>query len=456
MKRDPIEWCQMYWFDTENKIHPRILLIGDSIVVGHRGEVAKKMAGLAVVGGFSSAKIVGDPAFYRELGVAMADYPVDYICFNNGLHGLDCTDEYYRHGLEELIQFLRTNSRARLIWRNSTPITVGNQPDKLCEKLNPVVIRRNEIASELMKKYHIPEIDLYTPMLGHPEYSAGDGFHYSNAGVEVQAGILAAELKKVLQNHSLTVNLNGFTTDFPGFVYDWHGYECCNFRLNGIFCRLVKPNVTPDAEKRWFWRARFFGAFPYADWALLDRGWYVAHIDIDELYGSPESNRRFDMLYSFLTSLGFNKKCVPAGFSRGGLDVYSWAAKNTDKVSCLYLDNPVCDFKSWPGGKGVGPGCAESWQNCLAAWGFTEEEAMAYPYNPVDNLKALADAKIPILHVCADADEIVPAAENTMIVEKRYRELGGQIEVIYKPGAKHHPHCLENPQPIVDFIMKHF
>ena len=68
-----------------------------------------------------------------------------------------------------------------------------------------------------------------------------------------------------------------------------------------------------------------------------------------------------------------------------------------------------------------------------------------------DNLKTLADAKIPVLHLCAD----VPATENTMPVEKRYRELGGEIEVIYKRGAGLCPHRLENPQPIVDFIMKH-
>ncbi len=455
MKRDPIEWCQMYWFDTENKYHPRILLIGDSIVVGHRGAVAERMKGLATVGGFSTAKIVGDPAFYRELALAMADYPIDYIYFNNGLHGLDCSDEYYRHGLVELVEFLRTNTRARLIWRSSTPITEDGHPETLSGTLNPVVIRRNQIAAEVMQKYHIPVDDLYTPMLDHPEYSAGDGFHYVQAGIEAQADHIAATLKQVLKNHTLEINLNGFTTDFPGFVYDWHGYECCNFSLNGIFCRLVKPNVAPTPEKHWFWRARFFGAFPNADWALLERGWYVAHIEVGELYGSPESNRRFDMLYNFLTSMGFDKKCVPAGFSRGGLDVYSWAAKNTDKVYSLYLDNPVCDFKSWPGGKGEGPGDPEGWKNCLKAWNFTEEEAMAYPLNPVDNLKVLAEAKIPILHLCADADEVVPAKENTMIVEKRYRELGGGIEVIYKPGAKHHPHCLENPQPIVDFIYKH-
>lgn len=455
MKRETIEWCQMYWFDTGVSNLPRILLIGDSIVAGHRAQVAERLKNTALVGGFSSSKIVGDPGFYRELELAMADYPIDMIYLNNGLHGLNCSDDCYRNGLEELIQFLRTNTRARLFWRSSTPITVKNDPATLCPELNPTVIRRNRIAEELMKQYHIPTDDLYSLMLNHPEYRSPDGFHYNAAGINAQADHVAAWLKEALAARSLEVVMNGFRTDYPGFVSDWFGYECLNFTLNGLKCRLVKPNVTPDPEKRWFWRARFFGAFPNADWAMLDLGWYVAHIEVDELYGSPESNRRFDLLYDFLTSLGFNRKSVPVGYSRGGLDVYNWAAKNTGKVSCLYLDNPVCDFKSWPGGKGNGPGSADSWQRCLNAWGFSEEQAMAYDGNPLDNLKPLADAGIPILHLCADADEVVPAEENTKIVEKRYRELGGHIEVIYKPGAKHHPHCLENPQPIVDFILKY-
>jgi len=179
------------------------------------------------------------------------------------------------------------------------------------------------------------------------------------------------------------------------------------------------------------------------------------HITVHELYGSPESMRRFDLLYGFLTSMGFNKKTVIAGYSRGGLDTYMWAAKNTDKVSCLYLDNPVCDFKSWPGGKGIGPGDKQGWKNCLKAWNFTEKQAMEFKGNPIDNLKPLADARIPILHLCGDADEVVPPTENTVIIEKRYKKLGGHIEVFWKRGAKHHPHCLKNPQPIVDFILKY-
>jgi len=38
--------------------------------------------------------------------------------------------------------------------------------------------------------------------------------------------------------------------------------------------------------------------------------------------------------------------------------------------------------------------------------------------------------------------------ENILIVEKRYRELGGdEIKLIVKPGMKHHPHSLVDRLP---------
>ncbi|MBE6365665.1 MAG: alpha/beta hydrolase [Lentisphaerae bacterium] len=248
--------------------------------------------------------------------------------------------------------------------------------------------------------------------------------------------------------------MENFTTDYPGKSVQWHGFECLEFTLDGLRCYMVKPPSGANADRNWYWRVHFFGAFPDADFAMLKLGWHVVHIEVHELYGNNECMRRMDLLYNFMISLGFNKKCVPVGYSRGGLDVYRWASLNPEKVSCLYLDNPVCDIKSWPGGKGIGPGGVQEWQNCLNAWHFTEEDAMKFAGNPVDDLQTLADNHIPILHLCADADELVPAAENTAILEKRYRALGGHIEVIWKPGAKHHPHCLSDPAPIVDFIHK--
>ena len=52
-----------------------------------------------------------------------------------------------------------------------------------------------------------------------------------------------------------------------------------------------------------------------------------------------------------------------------------------------------------------------------------------------------------------DADEAVPLPENTKVLAERYRRLGGRIRVIVKPGVGHCPHSLEDPTPVVDFIL---
>jgi hypothetical protein len=33
--------------------------------------------------------------------------------------------------------------------------------------------------------------------------------------------------------------------------------------------------------------------------------------------------------------------------------------------------------------------------------------------------------------------------------------MGGHIELICKPGGKHHPHGLPDPAPIVEFVLKY-
>jgi hypothetical protein len=50
---------------------------------------------------------------------------------------------------------------------------------------------------------------------------------------------------------------------------------------------------------------------------------------------------------------------------------------------------------------------------------------------------------------------VVLPAKNSDIIEQRYRQLGGEIQVIRKPGIGHHPHGLDDPKPVVDFILKH-
>lgn len=241
---------------------------------------------------------------------------------------------------------------------------------------------------------------------------------------------------------------------FPGKQSEFHGFTQYDFQVDGYEFRVVEPEQAAPGRP-WVWRAQFWGHEPQLDVALLKCGFHIAHAAVGNVMGAPEALLKGDRLYAYLTqSHGLSRKVVLEGMSRGGLLVYNWAAKNPEKVACIYADNPVCDFKSWPAGKGKGKGSPNDWAKCLKAYELTEAQALEYTGNPVDNLEPLARAEIPLIHVVGEADQVVPVAENTNLIEDRYRALGGYIEVIRKEGSGHHPHSLKDPVPLVNFILK--
>ena len=243
---------------------------------------------------------------------------------------------------------------------------------------------------------------------------------------------------------------------FPGKMSEWNGYDRYDFEVDGKPVLVVAPK-TAAPGRPWVWHGEFFGHKPAPDIALLAKGFHIVYMRVPDMLGCPQAVRHWDAFYQELTEkYDFAGKAALVGLSRGGLYCYNWAAMNPDKVACIYGDAPVCDFKSWPGGKGMGKGSPRDWNLVLERYRFNDEaEALAYDKSPVDRLEPLAKAGVPLLHVYGDADEVVPWAENTGIVAERYRKLGGSITLIAKPGVGHHPHGLEDSTPIVEFIAKH-
>ena len=70
-------------------------------------------------------------------------------------------------------------------------------------------------------------------------------------------------------------------------------------------------------------------------------------------------------------------------------------------------------------------------------------------------MEPLIANNIPIIMLYGDADEVVLYAENGKVLEDYYRENGGDMKVICKPGCGHHPHSLEDPTPIMEFVEAH-
>jgi len=245
---------------------------------------------------------------------------------------------------------------------------------------------------------------------------------------------------------------------WPGEKSVWNGFERFDFQVDGRSAYVVVPKLALPG-KPWVWRARFPNFHAEADLVLLKRGFHIARINTDGMLGSPNAMRHWDQFYTFVIGKGLSKKCVLEGVSRGGLFVYGFASRWPHRVACIYCDTPVCDIRSWPGGKGNGRGHAETWKRCLAEYGLTEATAESFNANPIDRLAPIAAAKIPILHIVSLNDEIVPPSENTFLIEKAYRELGGEIDVIQviegteKSGGHHFTH--PDPVRVADFMERH-
>ncbi|SEN76223.1 sialidase-1 [Mucilaginibacter gossypiicola] len=237
----------------------------------------------------------------------------------------------------------------------------------------------------------------------------------------------------------------------------WKGFERVNITIGHHKAYYVTPKKSLEGNP-WVWRASFPDWHTDIDSILLSKGFHVAFVNVDDQYGSPYALQVWDAFYQYLTTQkSFAAKVALEGVSRGGLYVYGWAKRNPDKVSCIYNEAPVCNIKSWPGGKLSAPGDANLWKQLQEVYHFTEQQALDYKDNPIDNLDGLAAFKVPVMHIIGINDKVVPNAENTNILAQRYTALGGPM-MIYPVTAgpqelNGHHFPIEHPEHWAGMIM---
>lgn len=238
----------------------------------------------------------------------------------------------------------------------------------------------------------------------------------------------------------------------------WHGFIRQDLSFEGRNVSVIVPNK-PVSGNPWIWKAQFLDWHTDTDSILIAQGFYLVFINADNQYGSPKAMVIWNKFYNFITQkYNLQKKVALEGVSRGGLYVYNWAKQNPEKVSCIYAEAPVCDFKSWPAGFGKGMGSKSDWELLKKEYGFAnDDEAQRYLNNPIDGLETLANAKVPVLHTIGLNDAIVPVEENTFPLINKYIRLGGIATVIPCTKGKQtlngHHFDIETPQTVADFIL---
>ncbi len=222
---------------------------------------------------------------------------------------------------------------------------------------------------------------------------------------------------------------------------------------------LLRVPAQPAPGKPWLWVGEFQGHLAAFEHALITRGWHIAYVNCPNQFGSPKSMRTWETFYAELTQRGLSRKPAVCGISRGGLYALSWARLHPDKLSALYLDNGVCDGRSWPGGKllnlGQGKGSAGDWKLQRAEFGFADDAAaIAGLPKPTDGLERARDAGVTLISVHGTADTVVPYTENAAKVVAFWQAGGKQPILFSKEGGDHHPHGLKDMKPVIDALEK--
>ncbi|MFK7817829.1 MAG: hypothetical protein AB8G99_03870 [Planctomycetaceae bacterium] len=222
------------------------------------------------------------------------------------------------------------------------------------------------------------------------------------------------------------------------------------FQLDGHDAFVIAPkDVQPNTP--WVFYAPTLKNLPGKEeaWMIerfLQAGIAIAGIDAGESYGSPTGTELYSKLYLHLTTTkGFNKKPVLLARSRGGLMLYSWAAKNPTSVGGIAGIYPVCNLESYPG-----------LDRACGAFEMSAEqlEAKLAEHNPIDRLAPLAESGVPIHHIHGDSDKVVPLDQNSAIVAARYKALGGTMTLEVVPGQGHNMwSSWFQSQKLVDFVI---
>ena len=220
----------------------------------------------------------------------------------------------------------------------------------------------------------------------------------------------------------------------------------------------VKVPDKAASGKPWLWVGEFGGHLKSLEDGLVAQGWHVVYVGVSNQFGSARSMDTWDKVYAELHGKrGLSAKPALLGISRGGLYVNAWARLHPDRVSVLYLDNGVCDIRSWPGGfqlTAKGKGSPNDWKLYKAEFKFaSDEEALAKSLQAAEGLLPAIKAGVFLISCHGTADKTVPFVDNAKPVVDFWQKNGGKFKAFPKEGGDHHPHGLPDPKLLIEVLM---
>ncbi|MDR0750587.1 MAG: alpha/beta hydrolase [Tannerellaceae bacterium] len=201
----------------------------------------------------------------------------------------------------------------------------------------------------------------------------------------------------------------------PYFTGNYNKYS---FPLEGVEGSVsVYVPAQAAAGNPWVFRCDRIDGSSAVDLELLAKGFHIVVAPVPYNADGPVL-KHWDMVYDYLAGKGFSRKPVLAGRGAATGEVYAWGIENPGRVACIYGENPIL-------------------RSSLAK------------VQPADNLKPLAEAKVPVIHVCGSLDPNLKTQTNE--VKKRY---AGKMTVILDQGRGHYPLEPDEPARIAGLIIQ--
>lgn len=235
----------------------------------------------------------------------------------------------------------------------------------------------------------------------------------------------------------------------------WNEFDTKKFVFSERKAIIIFPKVA--ANGKMLLKTEYLDAFPEFDIAMLERGYHLISIEHFSRWAPDEE---IDIVAEFIKycakELQLNEKCVIEGLSCGGLTAARLAETYPDLCAALYLDAPVLNVLSMAG---LGELKQETvdlcWREIVATFGVSKSTIVNFRQSPIDNMEPLIKNNIPIIMIYGNADNVVIYEENGKVLENYYKKHNGNMKVIVKSMCEHHPHGLDNPTVIVDFVEKY-
>ncbi len=230
-----------------------------------------------------------------------------------------------------------------------------------------------------------------------------------------------------------------------------------DFEIDGAKVSLQIPTTAAEG-KPWLWIGEFAGHLKSLESGLVEKGWHVAYVTQSNKFGSPDAMAAWEKLYTELHGKrGLSARPALLGISRGGLYVNAWIRLHPDRASVLYLDNGVCDIRSWPGGFQLtrkGKGSKGDWARYKTAFGFADDaSALEKSIRPTDQLLPAIQAGVLLISCHGTADRTVPYEDNAGKLVEFWEQNKGRVKLFPKENGDHHPHGLPDPKPLIDLLI---